>query len=137
MKKVFILLSAIIVLSCSSKKQQSEEPEVGLKKVVALYILPDGSRALEALKREIKFIAKRDSFKKKNIFVYDTVWYLERRFPLVDKNNKPVLDSAGKPMVDTIPKYFPLIKDSVKVIWNIANKDVDSLLKKGYPVSNE
>lgn len=123
-----ILVSAVLMM-CNNKSGSSSYSgrlEPRQDKVVAIYINPDSTRRLEVMYRAIVKGIDYDSIKKKDYILYDTIWGRPVSFQAKDSLNKPMVDSLGKP-VYTI-RYIYIRKDSV--IWDIAGKSLDSLLRK-------
>ena len=134
MKTTFAsLLTLIILFSCNSGKNGSAPPpDVGNAKILAVSINRDSTRTLFWFLRSIVKGVRYDSAKNRDMIVVDTIWYPPITVPMVDSLGKAIFDEKTKePKINPLPQYLENVtwpKDSV--IWDVANKDFDSLMRK-------
>jgi hypothetical protein len=130
MKNLFLLIPIFLLISCGSNSKTKSEVQQSPSKVrvLAVYTLPDSSKVLTIMLREIKKSVKFDSAKGRDIIVVDTLWGYPVDVPLRDSLGKVILDSTGKPRVSPFPEYFRISNDSVN--WRIEGVSFDSLLKR-------
>ena len=132
MKKLFLIIPLLLttLFSCKSKNTTSSPLKKDRsEKVLAVVTLPDSSKSIEILYRVIGVGVKADSLKGKYDAVIDTAWYLIRNLQKKDPSGKPLVDSAGKPVMGEY--YFFRPKDSVN--WRLSGIPVDTLLLKIKP----
>ena len=126
MKKLLLILTVFMV-SCTSKKKKII-PVTGEARIAAVYTRNDSSNVLDILWRIISKKIVFDSVSKKDKIVYDTVWGYPVNLPIRDSTGKPVIGADGKQKLHPLPTYLVISNDSVYT--DIANKNVDSLLRK-------
>jgi hypothetical protein len=135
MNKIVIALSVFIMISCGSKNESESSvkihPPMPEAKIIAAYLkpAPDSGWGLDAMLRLISPTTTYDSVRGEYSVVIDTVWGRPMFFPLKDSAGKEVMGHDGKPVLNPIPQYYKISKDSVN--WRVENVPIDSLLKKG------
>lgn len=135
-KVTYIFISLFILVSCSSKKKTTNQfAKPGDATVFGIYTSADSTKTAAIMFRRIVKTIAYDSVKRQEFISIDTLWGLPKflNLPLTDTSGKSVLDSTGKPVIDTRPTYFLISKDSVR--WkNIEGIPMDSLLRKNAPL---
>jgi len=128
MKKTIIaILSVVLVMSCNSGAgdKSTQSPKESQAIIAAVYKDKKGGWTLDAMLRIIQKGVGYDSVNKKDIVTYDTVWGYPQYIPVTDSSGVPTVDSSGNKVIQ---KYWMRVgKDSV--VWNVENKNLDSLVK--------
>jgi len=115
MKTFLTLTLAAFLFSCKDKTKKPAKDQ--LDPVVAVITFQDGKRGFEKVTRLIKAATG------------DTEYYLIRAVqkPKLDSAFMPILDSLKKPITYSEDTYYLIGKDSCN--WRIEGRNVDSLLK--------
>jgi hypothetical protein len=137
MKRLFFILTVSVLWSCGSSTKKATDHSSGgdwpLKVEItrlAVHTLTDSGRLLEWSPCVVVKDVITDSVTKKDRIVIDTLWWITRMVPAIDKvTGKEVLDSLKKPVLEK--KYFSRPRDSVR--WEISGIPMDSLLSKKAP----
>lgn len=124
--KNWILVFLLLSLSVGCGNSGGGNPKSGNATIAALYKNKEGGWTLDAMLRIINKSVAYDSSSKKDVIKYDTLWGYPNFVPATDSLGKPILDTAGKQQIRKF--YLQIGKDSV--LWDIANKNLDSLIQK-------
>ena len=130
-KLLFVLISFSIATvliaftpSCNGDKKE-EVPIMGNSKILAV-VMDSGVIVPSIIIRQINKTVKYDSVLKKDVIVIDTLFGLEKQYPMLDSLRQQKKDSSGKPLFQIVPVL--LKKDSVNT--HIENIPLDILLDK-------
>lgn len=124
--KNWILVFLALSLSVGCGNSDMNKPKSGNATIAALYKNKEGGYTLDAMLRIINKSVAYDSSNKKDVIKYDTLWGYPQFVPATDSTGKPILDTSGKQQIRKF--YLQIGKDSV--LWDISNKNLDSLIQK-------
>lgn len=136
-----LAIVSFFMVSCGGGKSSSEgvsgDGKSGDALIFGVYTKPDSTKVEAVMFRRITEMIVYDSVKKKKEIKTDTIFGFPRfdNKPLLDSLGKQILDSTGAVVRDPRPVYVAISKDSVR--WKgIEGVPLEILLDKKSPPGN-